>query len=193
MGGTVRGYFGIGVEAICKPMNLGSLLRTAHAFEASFVFTVNAGFDARAVGHSDTSDTAGHVPLYTYPDLAAFALPKGCELVGVELLDDALELPSFRHPRRAAYVFGPERGALSPAMAARCDYLVKIPTKFCVNVGVAGALIMYDRMLSLGRLAQRPLIPGGAGESLPPHVFGEPVRRRKNDLVESADTSGGGE
>ena len=33
-------------------------------------------------------------------------------------------------------------GSLSPAMAERCDYVVKIPMKFCVNVGVAGAIYM---------------------------------------------------
>ena len=38
----MRGYFGIGIEGVSKPMNLGSLLRTAHAFNASFVFTIGA-------------------------------------------------------------------------------------------------------------------------------------------------------
>ncbi|MEX2009990.1 MAG: TrmH family RNA methyltransferase, partial [Dongiaceae bacterium] len=28
----MRGYFGIGVEGISKPMNLGNLMRSAHAF-----------------------------------------------------------------------------------------------------------------------------------------------------------------
>jgi len=37
-----RGYFGIGVEGISKPMNAGNLFRTAHAFGASFVFTIGA-------------------------------------------------------------------------------------------------------------------------------------------------------
>jgi hypothetical protein len=39
-------------------------------------------------------------------------------LIGVELIDEAILLPSFRHPLNAAYVFGPERSALSPAMVA---------------------------------------------------------------------------
>ncbi len=43
----MRGYFGIGVEGISKPMNLGSLWRTAHAFGASFVFTVGAACGRR--------------------------------------------------------------------------------------------------------------------------------------------------
>ncbi len=175
----MRGYFGIGVEGISKPMNLGSLMRTAHAFGASFAFTVDAVFEADQVSLSDTSEAAGHMPLYCFQDLDAFMLPRGCKLVGVELLDDAVDLPSFQHPRQAAYVLGPERGSLSPALSERCDYMVKIPTKFCLNVGLAGALVMYDRTLSLGKFAQRPLIPGGGGEPLPEHVFGEPVLRRK--------------
>jgi len=33
-------------------------------------------------------------------------LPKGCRLVGVELLDEAVDLPNFAHPQQAAYVLG---------------------------------------------------------------------------------------
>ena len=61
----------------------------------------------------------------------------------------------FRHPLNAAYVFGPERGSLSPAMVARCDHVVRIPTRFCINLAVAGAIVMYDRMLCHGRFADR--------------------------------------
>ena len=57
-------------------------------------------------GRSDTSDTPGQLPLYEFASVAELALPQGCTLVGVELLDNAVELPSFRHPRRAAYVMG---------------------------------------------------------------------------------------
>ena len=35
-------------------------------------------------------------------------LPAGCALIGVEIDKTAVELPSFRHPRRAAYVLGME-------------------------------------------------------------------------------------
>src|SRR3546814_8737917 len=35
---AMRGYFAIGAEGISKPMNLGSLMRSAHAFGASFFF-----------------------------------------------------------------------------------------------------------------------------------------------------------
>ncbi len=99
-------------------------------------------------------------------------------MVGIEFLDDAVTLPSFRHPERAAYVLGSERGSLSPALLERCDFTIKVPTSFCINVSVAGAIVLYDRMISRGRFAERPVKPGGPISALPDHVHGGPVLRR---------------
>ncbi|MGF1592500.1 MAG: RNA methyltransferase [Kiloniellaceae bacterium] len=176
----MRGYFAIGAEGISKPMNLGSLMRSAHAFGASFFFTIEAAFNAHAVKQSDTSDAAKHLPLYTYASVDDLSLPRGCALVGVELTEDAVELPTFFHPQAAAYVLGRERGSLSPALQARCDHLVKIPTRFCVNVGTAGAIVMYDRLISQGRFARRAANSRAAPQPLPEHVQGaQKVRRKK--------------
>jgi len=158
---------------------VGTLFRTAHAFGASFVFTVRAQYDRRAGGHADTSDTPRSVPTYHFAGLEDFRLPLGCRLVGVEITDDAIELPSFRHPRQAAYILGSEREGLSADIQSRCDYVVRIPTAFSVNLGVAAALIMYDRMLSLGRHAPRPVAEGAPTEAMPLPVFGAPVYKRK--------------
>ncbi len=167
----MRGYFAIGVERISKPMNLGNLFRSAHAFGASFVFTIGACYNA-AQTKSDTSKGASHMPLYQWRRVSDLQIPVGCRLVGVELLDEAVELPSFRHPLNAAYVLGPEKGTLSDELLARTDYVVKIPTSFCLNVAMAGAIIMYDRVMCLGRFARRPLSEGGPMESLGEHVHG---------------------
>ncbi len=131
----MRGYFGIGVEGISKPMNLGSLWRTAHAFGASFVFTIAANYSRREGERADTSKTSEQIPLYQVADVDALRLPQGCTLVGIEILDEATALPSFPHPRQAAYVLGPERGRLSPELAARCGALVKIPDKILDQPG----------------------------------------------------------
>jgi tRNA G18 (ribose-2'-O)-methylase SpoU len=157
----MRGYFGIGAEDISKPMNLGALMRTAHAFGASFFFTLNAAPKVREAYNSDTSRSFDHMPYYPYERIEDLRLPKGCALVGVELTDDAVELPRFKHPSAAAYVLGRERGSLSPALMERCAHVVKIPTKFCLNVGLAGALVMYDRVLAMGGYPARPIMPGG--------------------------------
>ena len=166
-----RGYFAIGVERISKQMNLGNLVRSAHGFGASFVFTIAQAYKP-SEAQSDTSKATEHLPLYNWPSVEAMQLPLKCALVGVELLNDAIELPSFRHPLRAAYVLGPERGSLSPELVARCDYVVKIPTSFCINVATAGAIVMYDRVRTLGKFAARPVGEGGPERDFAPHQLG---------------------
>ena len=160
-----RGYFAIGAEGISKPMNLGALMRTAHAFGASFIFSVDAAKAMRVIEHADTSKSTEHVPYYAWSTISDMQLPRGCQLVGVELTDDAVDLPSFRHPPAAAYVLGREKGDLSPEMLARCAHVVKIPTRFCINLSLAGALVMYDRMMSMGGFPPRPIMPGGPSSS----------------------------
>lgn len=174
----MRGYFGIGVEGLSKAMNAGNLFRTAHAFGASFVFTINAPYSLNS-GKSDTSLAPLHVPWHRYAGVADLVLPQGCELVGIEFLEEAEALPSFHHPAQAAYVLGPERGSLSPDLLAACDHVVRIPTRFCVNVATAGAIVMYDRLLTHGRFAERPISRIGQAAERPDHVHGGPRIRRR--------------
>lgn len=173
-----RGYFGIGAEGVSKSANVGALLRTGHAFGASFCFTIGTGWDSRAARTADTSHTQLHVPMWRYPTLADVSLPLGCSLVGIELLDDAVDLPSFRHPLNAAYVLGPERAGLSGALLQRCDHVIRIPTRFSLNLAVAGALVLYDRLLQHGRFPERPVGTLGPVEALPATGHGPPRFRK---------------
>lgn len=174
----MRGYFAVGVDGISKPMNLGNLLRIAHAFGASFFFTVDAKV-ALPQAMSDTSKAEGHLPVYQYGSAEELRLPEGCQLVGVEITAEAVELPSFRHPARAAYIFGSERLSLSKGVLQSCEHVVRIPTRFSINVGMAGAIVMYDRMLALGRYRERPVRPGGPEGPVPPRAkWGPPISRR---------------
>ncbi len=171
----MRGYFAVGVDGISKPMNLGNLLRIAHAFDASFFFSINAQVSLKEA-QSDTSNAQSALPVYAFASAADFRLPVGCRLVGVEITDDAVELPRFRHPSRAAYVFGAERMSLSPEVLKRCEFVVKIPTRFSINVGMAGAIVMYDRLISTGGYGSRPLAPGREPPDIPPrHEWGAPI------------------
>jgi tRNA G18 (ribose-2'-O)-methylase SpoU len=162
-----RGYFAIGAERMSKSLNLGNLMRSAHAFGASFTFTIGARYSAHEA-YADTSRSQIHMPHYNWDGLDEMAFPKGVKLVGIELVEGAIDLPSFRHPQQAAYVLGPERGSLSDELLERCDYVVKIPTSFCVNVAMAGAIVMYDRVKSLARFADRPIHEGGPAAPLAP-------------------------
>lgn len=179
MTSELRGYFAIGAEGINKSRNVGALMRTAHAFGASFVFTVDETYSVKEGNRSDTSKTSNSLPLYNFPDIKSMNLPEKCSIIGIELTDDAINLPSFKHPLQAAYILGPEQGSLSPEMVELCDHIIKIPTKFCINVSVAGALVMYDRVTSLGKYPSRPIMPGGGVTEVDNHHFAIAKCKRK--------------
>ena len=156
----MRGFFGIGVERSSKWLNAGNLLRTTHAFGGSFFFFIDPVIDFDGVKLADTAQSTSSLPVYHFATPGDVLLPQNCQLIGVELTEDAIDLPRFYHPSQAAYVLGPEKGSLSPELQQRCTQIIKIPMKFCVNVGIAGAIIMYDRMISHGTYPPRQMAFG---------------------------------
>jgi len=140
----VRGFFGIGIENGKTVENLGTLWRTAHAFGADFIFTIGGRYHHQP---SDTTKAWRHIPLfhYTTPEDMFSHKPVEIETIGVEIHKAARNLMTFTHPERAMYVLGAEDKGLSPAMLSICSRLVQIPTSYCINVAVAGSILMYDR------------------------------------------------
>lgn len=179
----MRGYFAIGIDGVSKAGNMGNLIRTAHGFGAAFAFSIGQrmkeGDSPLMSPGTDTSKTAKSVPYYEFETLDELKLPEGCRLVAVEITDEAIDMPSFRHPLNAAYILGSERMSVSEDVLARCDHVIKIPTQFSLNVATAGAIVMYDRLLCYGRFAERPATPSGKATPLPEHVRGQPARRKK--------------
>ena len=176
----MRGYFAIGIEGVSKFGNMGNLIRTAHGFGAAFAFSIRPEIPEGDIAKikSDTSKTENSLPFFEYDSLEELKLPKGCKIVGIEITDEATELPSFRHPLNAAYILGSERLSLSPAVLEKCDHVIKIPTKFSLNVATAGAIVMYDRLTSFGKFAERAVTASGDPIAKPAHVRGEPKLRK---------------
>ncbi|WP_374763193.1 TrmH family RNA methyltransferase [Yunchengibacter salinarum] len=178
----MSGYFGIGIDGVSKKGNIGNLVRTANAFGAHFAFAVAAcrnplTGESPLDDFADTSKSYKAMPVYSYAAPDEVPVPADCRLVGVEMADDAVELPVFRHPHRAIYVLGAERYSLSDAMVARCHEMITIPTRFSLNVATAGAIVMYDRMRLLGGYPDRPTMPGRRAAERPPHRHGGPISR----------------
>ena len=140
-----RGFFGIGVLNLQNDTNYGTLFRSAYAFGADFMFLIGERFKKQP---SDCLRSERHIPLFQYTDFPDFRrhLPFDCHLVSVEIDDDACNIGGFSHPQRAAYLLGPENGSL-PTEALRESYAtIRIPTKHCLNVAVAGSIVLYDRV-----------------------------------------------
>ena len=110
----MRGYFGVGVEGVSKPMNLGNLVRIAHAFDASFFFSIAPRLKL-SDANSDTSNAEGQLPFYSFEHPDDFRLPLGCRLVGVEITDDAtLTAAVPPSPARRLYLWGRALFAVAP-------------------------------------------------------------------------------
>jgi tRNA G18 (ribose-2'-O)-methylase SpoU len=139
----MRGYFGIGIENTKNERNVGTLWRSASNFEAAFMFTAGRRYHHQC---SDTLKAWRHIPLLQFADISELVIPHSCLLVGVEIVGQSIDLIEFEHPERAIYLLGAEDHGLSKAAIDRCHQFVEIPSHRCLNVAVAGAIVMYDRL-----------------------------------------------
>ena len=112
---------------------------------SDFIFTAGRRFPQQA---SDTIKAWRHVPLFEYvsADDLFDHLPKGCIPVAVELATKARSLPRFIHPERACYILGAEDTGVPKRVLDRCPLVVEIPSDRCLNVAVAGSIVLYDRL-----------------------------------------------
>lgn len=95
------------------------------------------GFACVALHQPRIAGNVGHVLDY---------LPHGAQIVAVDLVPGATELPRFQHPARAVYVFGPENGTLGDDILSRAHHRVSVPTRGCMNLAATVCVVLYDRM-----------------------------------------------
>ena len=156
--GETRGYFGIGVLNPKTEANVGTLWRSAMIYRSSMIATI--GRERYRHQASDTTKAPNSIPLVRFADMEDLLahLPHGCQLVGVELSDRAVALPTFLHPQRAFYLLGAEDNGLPPRVLDMCHHVVQIPTPeaWSMNVAVAGSIVMHDRFVQ--RAAMLPHI-----------------------------------
>jgi len=138
-----RGYFGIGVYHPKTTENIGTLWRSAHNFGADFIFTIGKRYKKQP---SDTTKAERHIPLYEYQTFEDFKehLPKGCRIVFIEQTEGAINIKDAHHPEAAVYILGAEDYGV-PVDLMKGHQKVFIDTPMCLNVSVAGSIVMFDR------------------------------------------------
>lgn len=152
-----RGYFGVGIYHTKNELNVGTLWRTADNFGAAFIFTIGRRYRQQA---SDTTKAQKHVPLYHFVDFEHFraSRPIDCPLIGIEQTDSSLDVATFTHPERAIYLLGAEDDGLPREIMERCHSVVHIGSRGCLNVAVAGSIVIFDRH---SKMTSRKLTNGG--------------------------------
>lgn len=142
-----RGFFGIAIYNPKTNINVGTLIRSARCFDASFVCSIGTRLDVR----NSSLKNERHIPLFHYPDLESFrkSIPINTVLVCIEISENAKSLHDFEPPERIIYLLGPEDGSIPKDFMSheQVKHILYIPTKYCINLAVAGSITMYHHNL----------------------------------------------
>lgn len=147
----MRGFAAIGLVRPKDEKNVGGVMRAAFCYGASMVAL--QGSRTPFTSSMDTPRAWKHIPVLRGDDLLDMC-PADCVPVAVDLVDGATALPSFQHPARAFYIFGPEDGTLGKAHLDRCPLRIMVPTRTCMNLAATVNVVLYDRMAKAERHAR---------------------------------------
>ena len=128
-----EGLAALALHRPSRPENIGGAMRAADVYGVELVVLGGGLLPPEPLGHpTDTANAWTRIPV-VFAEHVLDALP------------EATPLPEFEHPHSAAYVFGPENGALDEALLARCPHVVSIPGHECSNLAAAVNVVLYAR------------------------------------------------
>ena len=138
-----KDFCSIGLDNPKNSINVGSVIRAADNYGASFV-----SISGRRIGPgiTDTSKAYRRIPFFRVANLHDI-IPFDCIPVAVDLVEGATSLPDYIHPERAFYIFGAEDATLSNRVISWCRDKVYIPTNGCMNLAATVNVVLYDRMV----------------------------------------------
>ncbi len=149
---TRRHDFHVGVENWGHDLNIGSVIRTANAFNAKAFHVVGR----RRWNRRGAMVTDRYQHEYHHPDVAGLRAwagggsarggPDGIPIIGIDNVAGARPLETYDLPRHCLLLFGQEGpGLTAPALAA-CDVVLEIAqfgSTRSVNAGAAAAIAMH--------------------------------------------------
>ena len=142
---TRRHPFHVAVENWAHDFNIGSVVRTANAFNAAGVHVVGR----RRWNRRGAMVTDAYLHVAHHPDaaaLAAWAAGEGLPLLGVDNLPGSVPLETYALPRACVLLFGQEGPGLSEPARRTCAAVLSIAqfgSTRSVNAGAAAAIAMH--------------------------------------------------
>ena len=139
--------FAIAAWEISKEHNVGTLVRTAHAAAASEVILL--GEREWNVAAAKTSEHYTEI-VQLDADVDAFRAylgSRGWNLVAVELAESSVNLFDADYPERPCFLLGAELGGVPQELLDEAALVVQIPQWGlvpCLNLAVAGSIVLYD-------------------------------------------------
>ena len=142
---TRRHPFWVAIENWQHDLNIGTVVRTANAFNAAGVRIVGR----RRWNRRGAMVTDRYVNIHHDLDvasLAAWANGEGLPLIGIDLVPGSVPLETFELPERCVLVFGQEGPGLSPEARDAADVVCHISqfgSTRSINAGVAAGIAMH--------------------------------------------------
>lgn len=136
----------IAIENLQHDFNIGSIVRTANAFNVGGVHIVGK----RHWNKRGAMSTEKYLTLYHHPDVADFerwAKREKLPIIGIDNVERSTLLGQSKLPKKCVLVFGQEGPGLSGGMLDLCKTVIAIEqygSTRSVNVGAAAAIVMYE-------------------------------------------------
>ena len=135
----------VAVENWQHDLNIGSVVRTANAFNAATVHVVgNRRWNRRGAMVTDRYMHVLHHP--GIEDLVSWARGHRLPVLGVDNLPGAVPLEGYRMPRSCVLLLGQEGPGLSAPAHEACDVVLSIAqfgSTRSINAGAAAAIAMH--------------------------------------------------
>ncbi len=136
----------IAIENLQRDFNMGTIVRTANAFNVQKVHIIGS----RQWNKRGAMVTDKYLHLEYHSSVSEFAeTVQGRHIIAVDNLEGALPLSQIELPKKAVLVFGGEGPGLSPEMQQAAEKMVMIEqfgSTRSINVGVAAGIVMYAWM-----------------------------------------------
>jgi tRNA G18 (ribose-2'-O)-methylase SpoU len=135
----------VAVENWRHDLNIGSVVRTANAFNAATVHVVgNRRWNRRGAMVTDRYMHMAHHE--DVADLLRWARGRDLPVLGIDNLPGAVPLEGYRMPGSCMLLLGQEGPGLSAAAHAACDVVLSIAqfgSTRSINAGAAAAIAMH--------------------------------------------------
>lgn len=135
--------FGVALDNPKSEINVGSALRACGCFGASFLIVGDRRINCRAA--TDTAGIVYKIPVFRTDDVIE-SIPYNHVPVAVELTDGAENIVDYKHPDNAIYIFGAEDATLGDRALSKCRDVIKIPSRYCLNLAACVNVVLYDRI-----------------------------------------------
>ncbi|WP_051297533.1 TrmH family RNA methyltransferase [Brevibacterium album] len=140
-----RHGFHVAVENWQHDLNIGSVVRTANAFNAAAVHIVGR----RRWNRRGAMVTDRYQHLHHHPDaraLADWCAERDLPLIGIDNFPDSVPLETFELPERCVLLFGQEGPGLSEEAHAACEAVLSIAqfgSTRSINAAAAASVAMH--------------------------------------------------